>query len=217
MIVSILIGALTNAGFALQGPSFPAGLVGTMEGIILFSVLGGEFLGRYRIRIGRRRSVPTDPLATATESAWRRRRERARRVGCAMEPYSILVIAVSIAVSAIAYGTPLVLAGLGELLAERSGVLNLGVEGMMLMGAVTAFFMSQTLGGPGSAVLIAAVIAAGAGRSGPGPDPRLPLDHRPGQPDRVRARADDLRGGDRARPRTPGRSGASAGSTAFTS
>ncbi|MGO9207415.1 MAG: ABC transporter permease [Candidatus Limnocylindrales bacterium] len=53
VIVAILIGALTNAGFALEGPSFPAGLVGTMEGIILFSVLGGEFLGRYRIRIGR--------------------------------------------------------------------------------------------------------------------------------------------------------------------
>jgi ABC-type uncharacterized transport system permease subunit len=53
VIVSILIGALTNAGFALQGPTFPIGLVGTMEGIILFSVLGGEFLGRYRIRLGR--------------------------------------------------------------------------------------------------------------------------------------------------------------------
>jgi simple sugar transport system permease protein len=53
VIVSILIGALTNAGFALQGPTFPVGLVGTMEGIILFSVLGGEFLGRYRIRFGR--------------------------------------------------------------------------------------------------------------------------------------------------------------------
>jgi ABC-type uncharacterized transport system permease subunit len=53
VVVSILIGALTNAGFALQGPSFPAGLVGTMEGIILFSVLGGEFLGRYRLRLGR--------------------------------------------------------------------------------------------------------------------------------------------------------------------
>ncbi len=52
-VVAVLIGALTNAGFALQGPSFPSGLVGTMEGIILFSVLGGEILGRYRIRLGR--------------------------------------------------------------------------------------------------------------------------------------------------------------------
>ena len=35
--------------------------------------------------------------------------------------------------------TPLVFAGIGELVAEKSGVLNLGVEGMMLVGAVTAF------------------------------------------------------------------------------
>ncbi len=75
-------------------------------------------------------------------------------------------LVVSLIVSAIAYGTPLVLAGLGELLAERSGVLNLGVEGMMLMGAVTGFFVSQQLGGPGWAVLIVAmVVAALAGGS----------------------------------------------------
>ncbi len=35
--------------------------------------------------------------------------------------------------------TPLVFAGIGELVTEKSGVLNLGVEGMMLVGAVTAF------------------------------------------------------------------------------
>jgi ABC-type uncharacterized transport system permease subunit len=65
VIVSILIGALTNAGFALQGPLFPIGLVGTMEGIILFSVLGGEFLGRYRIRFGR---APAPVIAADEES-----------------------------------------------------------------------------------------------------------------------------------------------------
>lgn len=67
---------------------------------------------------------------------------------------------VAIAVSAIAYGTPLVLAGLGELLAERSGVLNLGVEGMMLTGAVTAFFVSQQMIGPEWLVLLTAIFAA---------------------------------------------------------
>ena len=35
--------------------------------------------------------------------------------------------------------TPLVFASMGELITEKSGVLNLGVEGMMLVGAVTAF------------------------------------------------------------------------------
>jgi simple sugar transport system permease protein len=54
VLVSLLIGGLTNAGFALEGPSFPSGLVGTMEGIILFTVLGGEILARYRIRLRRR-------------------------------------------------------------------------------------------------------------------------------------------------------------------
>ncbi len=71
-----------------------------------------------------------------------------------------LNLIVAIIVSAIAYGTPLVLAGLGELLAERSGVLNLGVEGMMLTGAVTAFFVSQQMAGPEWFVLLAAIVAA---------------------------------------------------------
>ena len=63
-------------------------------------------------------------------------------------------------VSAIAFGTPLLLAGLGELLTERSGVLNLGVEGMMLMGAVTGFFVSQSIHADPLLALIAAVAAS---------------------------------------------------------
>jgi len=70
-------------------------------------------------------------------------------------------IVVVLAASAIFYGTPLVFAALGELLAERSGVLNLGVEGMMLMGAVTAFWAVQHLSGPDWVVLVLATVIGG--------------------------------------------------------
>ena len=46
---------------------------------------------------------------------------------------------ISILIVAIQAGTSLVYATVGEIFAERSGILNLGVEGMMIMGAVTAF------------------------------------------------------------------------------
>jgi simple sugar transport system permease protein len=75
-------------------------------------------------------------------------------------------IVVFVLASAVAYGTPLLYASLGELLAERSGVLNLGVEGMMLMGAVMGFWAVQRLPGSGSLVLAEAVcVAALAGAS----------------------------------------------------
>jgi general nucleoside transport system permease protein len=52
-LVAVLIGGLQNAGFFLQGVDFPSGLVGVMEGIILFCALGGEVLIRYRLRLTR--------------------------------------------------------------------------------------------------------------------------------------------------------------------
>ena len=54
--------------------------------------------------------------------------------------------------------TPLLIAAIGELVVERSGVLNLGVEGMMVMGAVVGFAVSLSTGSPWLGV-IAAIIA----------------------------------------------------------
>lgn len=50
VLVSILMGGLANAGRALQGPDFPAGLVGTLQGLILVAALAGELFVTYRIR-----------------------------------------------------------------------------------------------------------------------------------------------------------------------
>src|SRR6476620_9976206 len=51
--VALLIGGLQNAGYALQGADFPNGLVGVMQGLILFCALGGELFVRYRVRLER--------------------------------------------------------------------------------------------------------------------------------------------------------------------
>lgn len=73
-------------------------------------------------------------------------------------------IVVVVLASAVAYGTPLLYAALGELLAERSGVLNLGVEGMMLVGAVTGFLTVQHVGASaGVALPVAVAVSALAG------------------------------------------------------
>jgi simple sugar transport system permease protein len=73
-------------------------------------------------------------------------------------------IVVVVAASGVLYGTPLLYAALGELLAERAGVLNLGVQGMMLVGAAMGFWTVQRLGaGAGPALAAAIGMAALAG------------------------------------------------------
>jgi general nucleoside transport system permease protein len=69
------------------------------------------------------------------------------------------VLALTLA-AAVAAGTPLALAAIGELVTERAGILNLGVEGMMLLGAVTTFLVASATGR--TWVALAAGGAAGA-------------------------------------------------------
>jgi simple sugar transport system permease protein len=65
--------------------------------------------------------------------------------------------------AAIQSGTPILYATLGEILTEKSGVLNLGVEGMMITGALAAFVTAQLTGQPALAFLVAGLTGAAVG------------------------------------------------------
>lgn len=62
--------------------------------------------------------------------------------------------------AAIQSGTPILFATLGEMFTERAGVLNLGVEGMMIVGALAAFLAAQATGSPWLGVLAGGTAAA---------------------------------------------------------
>lgn len=68
---------------------------------------------------------------------------------------------VAILVSALRTATPLILAALGELVVEKAGCVNLGVEGMMLVGAVTGFAVGLTTGNFALAFMVGALAGAG--------------------------------------------------------
>jgi len=66
----------------------------------------------------------------------------------------------SMLIATIVAGTPLIIVALGQLIAEKSGVLNLGAEGMMAMGAITGFAVTFHTGNPWLGVLAGMVAGA---------------------------------------------------------
>ena len=106
----------------------------------------------------------------------------------------MLTFIIDALVTVVGVTTPILLAATGELVVEKSGVLNLGVEGMMLVGAVTGFAVALTFGDSlGALAPWFCCLLRGDRRGGlldavrrPGADARF-------EPGRNRARADDLR------------------------
>jgi ABC-type uncharacterized transport system permease subunit len=68
-----------------------------------------------------------------------------------------LAITTSVLLSVVAASTPLLLAATGELVTEKAGVLNLGVEGMMLVGAVIGFAVTFSSGSAALGIIAAAI------------------------------------------------------------
>ena len=73
--------------------------------------------------------------------------------------FSVTVL-VGILASGIRLATPYLYAAIGETFGQRSGVLNLGVEGQMLLGAFAAFYVALTTGNLWLAVLVAMIVGA---------------------------------------------------------
>ncbi|MFL7813459.1 MAG: ABC transporter permease [Anaerolineales bacterium] len=71
-----------------------------------------------------------------------------------------LTVLVGILASGIRLATPYLYAAIGETFSQRSGVLNLGVEGQMLLGAFAAFYVALTIENLWLGVLAAAVVGA---------------------------------------------------------
>ncbi len=145
----------------------------------------------------RRRHAGADPLLRARRRAARPLSLRftpARRRGAADARREQQPRRRRARLSASLYGTPLLYAALGELLAERSGVLNLGVEGMMLIGAVMGFWAvaAHSCRAAARRSPLRSVVAALAGAAMALIHAFL-VDHAAREPDRLRPRADDLR------------------------
>lgn len=71
-------------------------------------------------------------------------------------------LALAILVTVVGASTPILIAALGELVVERSGVLNLGVEGMMLIGAIAGFVVQFHTGNPYLALICGALAGMAA-------------------------------------------------------
>ena len=101
----------------------PEATAGIFQATMLFFILASDILVRYRLRL-----VRDAPRA--------RRRRR---------PPDAPTFIIDALVTVVGITTPILLAATGELVVEKSGVLNLGVEGMMLIGAVTGFAVAHHL------------------------------------------------------------------------
>lgn len=71
-------------------------------------------------------------------------------------------IVIALLAATVQSGTPILFATLGEIFSEKSGVLNLGVEGVMILGALSGFVVSSHTGNPVLAFFVAGLIGSSA-------------------------------------------------------
>ena len=131
ILLAGLLMALTYVGGdnAATNVGLPVAAISAFQGMLLFFLLAVDVAVNYRLRW--RRAARSRPVVAATG-------------GGPMSSISPELLLASLMVAS----TPILLAALGELVVERAGVLNLGVEGMMIVGAVTGFMAATASGSP---------------------------------------------------------------------
>ncbi len=70
---------------------------------------------------------------------------------------------IALMAAAVQSGTPILYATLGEIITEKGGILNLGVEGMMMVGALAGFLMAKATGNPMAAFVMGGMAGAALG------------------------------------------------------
>jgi ABC-type uncharacterized transport system permease subunit len=123
---ALLYGGMTVGADAMQRrANIPSSITFILQSLIVLLVLASSMLLRYRINI--RRATP--------------RADRTASGACAMNLHTFLSSAflVTWLAASIRLAGPILLAALGETFAERSGVLNVGIEGTVLLGALASF------------------------------------------------------------------------------
>ncbi len=160
--VGVVFSAILMSMFYIGGElaqsrlGLPKSLTGVFQGLLLFALLACDTLIHYRIRW---RHAPR-PLA-----AQRRRRCNPPPPPREPEPWNHFALLVAATLNA---GTVLAIAGLGLLINERAGIVNLGAEGMMLVAAIAGFATAVHTGndwlafaaGMGAGAVLAAAFGA---------------------------------------------------------
>ena len=137
--VAILLGGIGASGGLLQRRlDLPDAAVLVLQGILFVALLAGEGLPPLRAWKAR-----IEPMTAGSLGLW--------------------TVPIAVLGGAIRVSTPFLFVSLGELVTEKSGRINLGLEGTLIMGAMSGFGVAYLTGSPWLGVLAAGVVGMALG------------------------------------------------------
>ena len=158
ILSSFIFAGLLVGGDAMQVvTNVPSDLIVALNGLVVVFVVSVEFLRRRRTCAG------GDAVRRAARAVAAARGAARRDRGACMNEFFTVAILTATVASGIQLAAPFLLASLGETLGQRSGVLNLGVDGIMLLGAFTSYYVALETDDLRLAVLAGIAVGVAAG------------------------------------------------------